>query len=265
MGKSSNWTSEEKELLRDMWGDKSFPVMAKRLGRSINAIKIMAGRLNLPRMLDCGNYVTFSALLEAIGQHHNYSFCVSRWTDRGLPIKKQRVNTTSFRTVDIDDFWLWAEKNKDAVDFSRFEPGNLGKEPDWVAEKRRADQLKILQFKKTPWTKMEDEELVRLLNQFKYSYIDISAKLQRTEGAIKRRVKDLNLKQRPVKQANRPWEAEEVEILLKLKTKGYGFAYIGQQLNRSAQACRGRYERWQNPDYMKRYWRRLREKERGTQ
>lgn len=54
------------------------------------------------------------------------------------------------------------------------------------------------------------------------------------------------------------WTPDEDAILICLKQQGYNYEYIGEKLGRTAMACRGRLERFSNPDYYKRNNRRAR-------
>lgn len=183
---------------------------------------------------------------------------MNRWIENGLPIKSHLVKNSRFKVVDIDDFWKWAEQNKDIVNFSLMEENILGAEPEWVKEKRRIDIRE--KFKKTPWTEQEDNKLIRLLDEYKYTYNDLCKKLNRTEGAIKRRIITLGLIQRPIRNYDKHWTDKETEKLLTMKAKGHGWEEIGRALERSGSAVRGKYERLQNPEYCKRYYRNNREK-----
>lgn len=183
---------------------------------------------------------------------------MNRWIENGLPIKKHLVKNSRFKVIDIDDFWKWAEQNKDIVNFSQMEENVLGKEPEWVKQKRRIDIRE--KFKKTPWTPTEDKKLIQLLDKYEYTYDDLCKALNRTEGAIKRRIITLGLTQRPIRNYDRHWTEEETEKLLVMKSKGHCWEEIGRELNRSGSAVRGKYERLQNPEYCKRYYRNNREK-----
>lgn len=256
---NQKWSEADYQTLQDLWGEKSIPTIAKRLGRSHNAIKIKAQKLGLGPHIESGTLVSFAQFLRAIGQFHNYSYLKMRLNRDGFPFKKRRVENKRFSMVDIDEFWKWMNKHRDAIDFSNFEENALGKEPDWAKEKRKADCSGSYRFKHTPWTPDEDNTLIYMLDQYKYNFYEISEALGRTEGAIKRRLITLGLKQRPIKKNAKWWTQEEVDILIDLKEKGYDFEYIGQRLKRTGSACRGRYERLQNPDYFLRDNRRARE------
>ena len=129
------------------------------------------------------------------------------------------------------------------IDFSKVERNTLGPEPAWVKEKRKADYL-ANQYKKTPWTPAEDALLIQMLGAYRYSYREISIRLKRTEGALKRRMKDLGLKQRPLRADNHnPWTEEETEILVDLYYKGYTSGVMAEKIPRSALAINGKIER----------------------
>lgn len=258
MGQGRTWTDNDINQLQDMWGLYSLPTISKRLNRTINAIKLKAQRLSLGRHLDGSELVSFSQFLQAIGQFNNYSYLKIRLARDGFPFKRCKVINNSFLMVDIDKFWKWTEAHKSALDFSAFEENMLGKEPDWVREKRQADCL-AARFTNEPWTADDDQKLTHMLNAYKYSYYELSVALRRTEGAVKRRISTLGLIQRPVKKPSKPWTQTEYDLLLDLLGKGYGFEFASEKLNRTALACRGCYERLQNPEYFKRYNRRLRE------
>lgn len=86
-----------------------------------------------------------------------------------------------------------------------------------------------------------------------HTYTDIASELRKTEGAVKRRLLDLNITGRPIRRPNKAWTQDEVEKLLRMKEQGYDWIHMSQELGRSALAVRGKYERLQNPEYMKRY------------
>ena len=45
MGAGKNWTREELDYIREVWGEKTVPEIAAKLGRSINAVKVKTVRL----------------------------------------------------------------------------------------------------------------------------------------------------------------------------------------------------------------------------
>ncbi|AGK97384.1 hypothetical protein [Clostridium pasteurianum] len=239
----ANWTEEECNFLEDKWGTISIPTIAKSLGRTEIAVKIKAHKLGLGRHLYSCEEITISQLVKVLGAH--YTWAVDKWISYGFPVKYKKSVSKKYKVFKLEDFWKWAEQHRDILDFSKFEKGMLGIEPGWVKDKREAD-IAAAKYIKTPWTEEEDNMLMNMLNSYKYSYQDISDRLKRTGGAIKRRMVDLRLKQRPLKADNHnPWTNEEIKILLNLRHKGFGPEVIAKKLGgkRSSLAVRGKLER----------------------
>ena len=259
MGKARNWTKEEIEYLQDNYGQLSYGTLAKNLNRSSNAINVMARRLELGAFLECGDYVTWNQLLIALGYGNSgYNYKMISWAkNRDFPVHYKRVNKNRFKVVYLDEFWEWAEKNQDLLDFSRFEENDLGAEPDWVKRKRKLDFKKSMKYKQTPWTKQEDEKLRRLVSQHRYTYDDISKKLGRTCGAVQRRLCDLGIKDRPIKADNHnPWGEDDLQLLGELIKHGYNYDLIAEEIGRSSKAIRGlvyRYYITENLDKVRAY------------
>jgi hypothetical protein len=265
MGVNKNYTTEELNYIQDKWGVTSIPSIANKLGRSIEAIRVKAQRLGLTRFIHSGEYITVNHLFQAVRGRNVDSYDKVSWIkNRGLPVKNKLKITETVKIIYIDEFWKWAENNKTFIDFSKFEEYMLGEEPAWVKQQRKLDNLKAMQFKKTPWTKGEDNNLKTYLKQFKYSYSELSKMLGRTEGAIKRRVIDLKIKERPLRAKSNLWTDAETQELINYFNQGYSWELISDKLNRSAQSCRGKYERLENPEWCLREYRREREKMKGA-
>lgn len=254
--KKKEWTPAEENYLQDKWGTVSINGLAKRLGRSKNAVIVKAQRLGLGAHLDSDHRMPLNQLMVAVFGEHSTGYTKKRLIEAGLPVKKHRVNKCCFLVIYPEDFWKWAERNKSLVDFKNFEPYAIGPEPEWARVKRKYDQNKAVRTKRNhnqPWTKEEDDRLSFLLRKGGFTYKDLQEDLRRTEAAIKRRIGDLGLKERPMRAKNRKWTEEEVETLLQMIEEGADWIQIGDRLGRSALAVRGKYERLQNPEYMKRY------------
>ncbi len=92
----------------------------------------------------------------------------------------------------------------------------------------------------------EDATLKAMVNSQKYGYREISIKLKRTEGAIKRRMLDLKMEKRPPKAENHNfWKQKEIDIVRDLWLKGYQTCIIAEYINRSALSINGMLERHQ--------------------
>lgn len=242
MGLNRNWTKQEEEYLAENWGTLSVKTIAKNLGRTENAVVVRKCRLGLGAFLENGDYVTWNQLQNAIGSVNCGGYKMTSWVKkRGFPVHTKRVNNNSFKVVYLDEWLIWAEKNRDILDFSEFEENVLGMEPDWVKEKRKHDIEKSRKYTKTPWTKVEDDKLRFLVAKQKYSYDELSKMLRRTNGAIQRRLCYLGINERPVKADNHTrWTEQDFEMLGEMIKAGYCYEYMSEKLGKSAKAIRGR-------------------------
>lgn len=241
-----HWTKEELDYLENSWGRVSIPTISKNLNRSIEAIKIKAGKLKLGATLESGDYITFNQLVQAVTggtTEHNYQ--LKSWVEnRGFPMRIKKVNKCSFRIVYLEEFWKWAEKNRSFIDFSKMQKNILGKEPDWVAEQRHKDYISNSLQRKDVWTSAEDERLKFLVKQQKYGYAELSKMLKRSEGAISRRCITLGIKDRPLKADNHGakavWTNEMYKILAVGIRSGDSYAIIAEKIGKSEKAVRGK-------------------------
>ncbi len=243
MSGGKKWTKEEEEQLQEEWGLYSVDTIAKRLGRTRNAILVRVARLGLGSHLENSTLISFNVLLKELGYTGGYEEQLRKFTAAGLKIHKQRVKDCSFRMVDIDEFWEFAEKNRHLLDFARLEENALGAEPAWVKVKRTEDYKRKCAVKphNTKWTDAEDRELIRLLRTYRYTYPEISQRLRRTEGAIQRRVTDLGLKERPLKADNHNlWTDEQICTLCRMIKDGSNYESMSLAIGKSAKAIRGK-------------------------
>lgn len=245
--KNKQWSKEEEQYLSEHYGVLSIKTIAKNLGRSENSILVKRTKQGLGRFLESGEYISYSQLLMALyGSESVSSAYRNNMSWEEFPLKTKKVHNCSFKVVYLDDFWEWAKENKRKIDFSKMPENILGAEPDWVKKKRKIDFA--CRFKTTPWTKTEDTKLERMLMQHKYTYTDLSAEFQRSEGAIRRRIWDLALDIKPVRAVNRKWTPEETAILVFMYDEGWSLEKIGAKLGRTGQSCRGKIQLLNNPD-----------------
>ena len=67
MGAGKNWTASELDYLHEVWGEKTIPEIAKKLGRSINAVRIKAGRSGHFGQMWSGEMMTARKVSELLG------------------------------------------------------------------------------------------------------------------------------------------------------------------------------------------------------
>lgn len=93
MGSGTNWTQQELDYLENSWGQTSIPSIAKHLGRSVNAVKLKAGRIGLGRHIHSGVRITLLQFCDAIGKRNSYGWIKDRWVRLGLPVHYQKSVT----------------------------------------------------------------------------------------------------------------------------------------------------------------------------
>lgn len=245
---NKQWTKDDEEYLQEAWGHAGLQTIAKNLGRSETAVIIRIQRMRLPPGLRNGERISWNQFIIALqGTNMNSSYMKKRLKEAGFPMHRQTIrgaNGFRFTTVDIEEFWEFAERNKGLFDFSRMEQHIFGQEPAWATLKRRIDAERLRNGRKNndPWTKSDDAELLHLLREYRHTYTDIAHRLRRSEGAVKRRLSTLGIRERPIRKPNRAWEEAEERRLLEMLEQGYGFDNIAQELGRTALGVRGKHE-----------------------
>src|SRR5690606_3234894 len=105
--KNRPWSKEEEEFLAEYWGLYSMDNIANKLNRTVTAIQIRAVRLGLGPFLESGDYVTLNQLMVELRGSNGCSYTIQQWIDKGLPVKTKKVKGSSFKVVNLDDFWEW--------------------------------------------------------------------------------------------------------------------------------------------------------------
>lgn len=245
---ATHWTDEEETILCESWGQLrgGIPALARKLSRSVEAVKVRAQRLKLGPWREGDVYVSLYTLVSAVtglASGGGYSYTAMRWEKLGLPVRRRRTVRRTWRMVRIDDFWRWAEGCQENLDFALFEENLLGKEPDWAKEKRLKDRYnRACGQRYLRWSPHEDAVLQAMLRQGA-TWAELEKVFQHSGGAIRRRIYDLNL---PLPRSMRghgretPWDPDELALLSELREQGYGIDAIAQKLGRTSQSVRGK-------------------------
>lgn len=237
------WTNEKTNYLMENWGENSIPYLARKLKTTETSIMNKANRLGLGAFLENGEYITVNQFFKAIGRTGCWTYTLTHWVKKGFPLKYKKVKDGEFKVIYLRDFWKWAKEYRMHIDFAKFKENALGKEPKWVKEQRKVD-IAFAKYKTTIWTKKEDGLLESLLKSYRYTYRELSLKLLRTEGAIKRRINDLNIKNWPISQPQHSiWTKEQEEMVIDMYEKGYRSTVISEYIPKSEMAINGKIER----------------------
>ncbi|MGL4875157.1 MAG: hypothetical protein ACRC30_10970 [Clostridium sp.] len=238
------WGEEELEYLKENWGVKTINVISKNLNRTEAAIVSKSIKVGLSRYAYYSADITFNQLLIGIGQAENYKYYKKKLIKLGCPLKFEKVSSTRKNKVcmiNIDKFWKWLEKNQHEIDFSKFEQGMLGLEPEWVDRKRNNDINRKRRVLNRPWTQGDDRRLIDLVNEYRYGYREISERLMRSHSAVMRRLQDLGIKGRPLRESSRNvWTTEQLKELRELVLKRVRYCQITDFINKSEKAIRGK-------------------------
>lgn len=133
------WKKEEEDLLSDLWGSTSKENIAKKLNRTVSSITNKAVQLGLGSYLE-NNYdgLTVKEIAEILDISENV--VRNTFFPLGLKYKNKKITKTSeYKCVDIDDLFDFLEKHQNIWDSKSMEKNILGKEPDWLKEKRKND------------------------------------------------------------------------------------------------------------------------------
>lgn len=223
------WTPEEDAYLEDRWGTTPVMVMAEKLGRTVTAVNMRANKLWLGPFLEAGNYVTLASLMRAIGCSR--SLCsMDLWIRKGLPVRYKQVLKRRHKVVDLEAFWKWAEKNRSLIDFSKFEPLALGREPAWVARQRKVDGRK--RNSRRPWSIHEELQIMTMI-EHGAGFDELAKELKRTVPAVMKRCAMLGVWPEKIPHQRITWKDEEKEILRKGILNGDSYEIIADRLGRS--------------------------------
>lgn len=235
---AKRWTKKEIDYLQAKFGITSINGLARSLGRSKGAVQLKANRLGLLSYA-ASDSLTLSDFCKCTGISRA---TVQYWIKNfEFPTIKRRK--AKYRYVEPDSFWIWAEKNRCRINWADFPIRAIYPEPDWVEQLRRSNGLVN---KRRPWTDWEISELRYLLKQEKYTYPEISERLNRNHSAIKRKIYDLQIPYWPI-YVNRGtaerYSEEEIETAVSLYKEGYPLSSISKKLGRTEAGLRGKLER----------------------
>jgi hypothetical protein len=246
VGQNRNWSSEEVAYLEEKWGVLNRQTIAEKLNRPESGVQQKAQRLGLGDALTHIDGITVSQLSQVIHTHYGL---LKNWIKKyDFPAKRKRLTAhKNVLYVRYDDFWKWAEQNKQMIDFSRFDRLALSPEPEWVEKKRAAD-FKKKQYLPKPhnaaWSDNDIAKLKWLVQKPTMTYPELSKELRRTHGAIKRKLNELDIRFRPAYLTNHnPYSEKEEALLESMMLEGHSFIDIAFTLNRSEAGVRGKAER----------------------
>ena len=230
------WTEEQEKSLKELWGTVSIETIAKNLHRTITAIEVKARKMKLgPAFEANGEYLRLSDISRELNVDINRVRYT--WIKKGMKYHNIKItNKTHIMGVKIEDLFEFLEYNQADFDARYLEENILGKEPNWLKEKRKRD------FQNPPpeyrlWTTNEEQILRSMLAKGK-KYEEIGDKINRSRSAVANKIIKLNLT------LPNFWTSEEHDFLRENYEAGFIMSYseLAQELGRSktsvAKRCR---------------------------
>lgn len=239
--KKQSWTKDDLEYLEEKWGIINSQKIAENLGRSPDAVAAKARRLGYSNFKLSQDGITIGELSNVLQVDYKK---IRRWMKKykfpSFVIKvtqKQRI-----KMINIDSFWKWAKSYSHLIDFTLLEENALGAEPSWVKKERQSDYLLVSQKRQTnkQWSKQEERQLVSYVNEFKYSYEEISKLVTRSEKVIAHKLIELGVKARPLKANPKKWELNETVKLMGMMNEDIVIKEMANEFGRSETAISGK-------------------------
>lgn len=183
------WTEEEKQILREQFGNVDVMTLVQKLKRSPKSITTKAYSLGITAR---ENSELVSAIDVARLFGMNYSRTVIKWWigKYGLKAKYINIERCSKRKlimIDTRDLLEWMKNNQERYTTIHLELNILGSEPNWLKEKRKGD---INKRKTRYWTKEEENRLIMYYRKG-ISYAEMADKFKRTPLACKKKIAKL--------------------------------------------------------------------------
>lgn len=234
-----NWTYDEISYLKEQWGQQSLPTIAHYLGRTVNAVKLKANRLQLGAFCNNGDYIVLNQLMRFLGFECFDTYKKLSWIEnRQFPVKKKKINVKYIKIVYICDFWKWAENNMHMINFANVEENILGAEPAWVKTKRKYDYNTKMR-KSGEWTNEEDKRLQMLVQTEKYTEMQVANMLRRNQNSIRRRKDLLFLEGGFIKEPARLYTAAEQNLIEQMIVEGADYYNMSLRTDRSERSVSG--------------------------
>lgn len=186
MNKGKRWSKEE-EILKENWDRIKLETLSKKLGRTEDAIKIRAKKLNLG-LRRTGYTVSEVADIFGFGCPKTVTALIKSGKLKALESKIHNSKIYSIQERDIRHF---AKNNPDLWDSRKLKINFwYDNEPSWLIEKIELDKDRPLKLKER-YSKEDDKKIIQLFTQG-MTRKEIAKIMNRSEKGISRRLGRLN-------------------------------------------------------------------------
>ncbi|MCX7610302.1 MAG: hypothetical protein N2043_01785 [Ignavibacterium sp.] len=189
------WTPEMDEFLYEYIGQRSYAYIAKKLGRTEKAIIRRAQKLGISNTHLMSGAISANQL--ALITNVSFKTITRIWIPLGLKAKRKSLNSNKVSQpryyIYPEDFWKWAEKNKDRVCFSKIQRGVLLPEPTWLDEEIQKEKQKLVNKRAMvrKWTKEEENQLMDLYYKQGKTQREVAQILNRSQRAIEKKISEI--------------------------------------------------------------------------
>ncbi len=122
------WSESEVAYIERNYSIYPASVIAKKLNRSVSAVKHKASRLRVNGIYQ--NTITFSVLASCFDVSYS---TVRRWAKEfNMPYKVVNRGDIYLYDIDVGKFWEWAEKHKELICWNKYSRNSLPPEPYWI-------------------------------------------------------------------------------------------------------------------------------------
>ena len=172
------WTDEEVDYLLAKLGNARIPVIAENLDRTVASVELKLKRMGLYNIREQTGKIPMGTLARQLGVDRS---TVRNWVvNHDLPCTMQRIKDKKmFSLIEAEDFWEWAEDNKEKINFSAIEKHSIPPEPHWVDSMRNIERKPNYR----PWTTKEERIVQEELSKGS-SYAEIGKKLNRSSTSV---------------------------------------------------------------------------------
>lgn len=126
------WTEQEVNYLKSRYLKQPVIVTAKKLNRTKQSVQKKAAKIGLKHYYT--DYLSAKMIAKCFGVDTTVPI---RWIEKfGLPAKKVVCEKQTRYLIDSEDFWEWAEKYKDKINWTNFYENSIVPQPEWVREQK---------------------------------------------------------------------------------------------------------------------------------
>lgn len=173
------WTKDEETYMYRRYLYQSVETTAKFLNRSVSSVKHKASKMGLNHYY--GERISAKTLAKCF---HSDIRVILRWIDKfDLPCKKVELDNQTRYSIDPVEFWKWAEKHKEIINWKKYERETLFPEPSWINYEWKKDNDKPERH----GNKITDFEKLSIKNMLRkgMSNKEIAKEIHRTYEATK--------------------------------------------------------------------------------